>query len=136
MGGLYKEYIRSIKVLPPPEGLESRIITRIRRASILKARIRLALSSCGTVIAGALVLPAYSYTASELAESGFGSYASLILSDGAMLTAFWKEFGLTLLESFPILGVTMLCAAVLLSLSMLRLATKNFSVAIIHRQFA
>jgi len=84
----------------------------------------------------AQIVPAYSYMLSELAGSGFRGYVSLLLSDGVTLTVYWKEFGLTILESFPTVGVTLLCASILVALGMFRLAVKNFDAAIIHPQFA
>lgn len=135
MGSAYEKLMKNVTVAPP-KGLEAKVLLRIARARVLHARIRLALFGCVGAVATASVIPAYSYAASELAGSGFGSYAALLLSDGATLAFYWKEFGLTLLESFPVVGTTLLCATTLLSLSMFRLAAKSFDAAVIRQQFA
>jgi len=37
-----------------------------------------------------------------LAESNFGAYASLLLSDPGLLFKYWHSLGWSLLESFPV----------------------------------
>lgn len=120
----------------PPEALEQRVFLRIREAQVARARARLAIFGFGAVTGLFLSLPAYQYAMSELTTSGFLSYASLLLSDSGMLMLYWKEFGLTLLESLPVFGILLFGTAVLVFFGMLRLAAKNFDGAFMDQQFA
>ena len=46
-----------------------------------------------------------------LATSGFSNYLSLIVSDSSIITTYWKEVSLSLVESLPMLSVALLLLA-------------------------
>lgn len=44
---------------------------------------------------------------SQVSQSGFYEYASLLSSDGGILAVYWKEFTLLLTESLPLTSITL-----------------------------
>ena len=69
----------------------------------------------------------------QMGQSGFFDYASLALSDGGTMMTYWQEFSITLLESLPILGLTLTLLAVFTLLQSLRYAMKNSEAIFTHR---
>lgn len=94
----------------------SELPERVIRAVTLAARRRAFLRIWGML--PVFLLSAFGaffatqYTLSELSQSGFSSYLALLVSDGTALFAYWKELGITLAESLPLVGVTAFLAAV------------------------
>lgn len=80
--------------------------------------------SLGAFISSAV----YAYDAFK--ASNFGSYFSLIFSDTGSIAHWWKQLGLSLIESLPLLGVITLLASISVLLWSLRKFAKhtgNFS---------
>jgi len=93
--------------------LASRVMQRISARRLAKARFAATLYGVTTILGVILVVPAISYTISLAEQSGFMSYLSLIVSDGASLASTWKPFVLSLLESAPVVGTVLVLASVL-----------------------
>src|SRR3954469_4736282 len=74
------------------------VMQRISRRRLAKARTAAILYGVTTILGVALIIPAISYTISLAQQSGFTSYLSLIISDGASLASSWKPFILSVLE--------------------------------------
>ena len=93
--------------MSPPDELYPKIIGRIHaletRALFMR---RLALGGVSLVsIAG--LIPSMSYLISAFALSSFGQYLSLIASDGDIVLLNWKEFAFSLIESLPLMSITL-----------------------------
>lgn len=43
----------------------------------------------------------------QFTQSGFYEYASLLSSDGSVVTTYWKEFALSLTEALPLTEITL-----------------------------
>lgn len=88
-----------------PTYLVGRVRERIaileKRASAVRA---LTLVSVATLSFAGLVASCV-YVWTTLASSGFGQYLSIIVSDSGAALAYYKELGLVLLESSPVLGL-------------------------------
>ena len=65
------------------------------------------------------------YTAQELNSSGFYQYISLVFSDPGSLASYWKDFGLLLAESMPILAIATVLATAWAFLSSIKILVKN-----------
>ncbi len=109
------EYATSIT---PPRGLFSRIIKRLGLEKEL-VLVQSNLKFFGTLLAVFLVLSVFAAIGVRhiLAESSFGSYVSLALSDPGVAVKYWHSFVFALFESTP--GMT--AAALLLSVAFLLL---------------
>jgi hypothetical protein len=88
-----------------PLGFTDKVFASIdREAERLARRDRIV---WGTISAVSITAATFSgmYALEAWAASSFNSYFSLIFSDMSSLSLWWRELGMSLLESFPIVGV-------------------------------
>ena len=121
-------YLRSVTV---PDGLEARIMLKIgeeRRVSLKRKALWLAGLSL-TSFAGIISASLYLWRA--LHSSGAYQYFSLMVSDGATTAAYWKEFSMTLAESFPFVASAILLSVLAIFIWSGMRALKNSRLAFI-----
>jgi hypothetical protein len=103
----YYQLLKDIQV-EPPYGLSRRIMLHVDEANRSALRVRfftfviVALGSSVVFVDMAINL------FSNLGQTGFYQYSSLLLSDGATIGLYWKQLGLSLIESLPLLNIAML----------------------------
>jgi len=94
----------------PSNELYSRIISAIRREEELKQARRKAILFLSCFAISAVVLPfSLSILPAELERTGFIYYISTAVSDLNVFAVLWKDFGLAIIESMPLL-VLAICA--------------------------
>ena len=113
-----------------PPGLFKRIIARINleRATMIMRR-RFVYASIVFLSATVITIPAWLAFWSDFTQSGFAQYVSLMFYDFKIVLAHWQDFGLSLLETFPIVSTTVLLSlifAILVSLSLSLKYIKGF----------
>ena len=109
--------------LAAPEGLSEEIFIAVERAAERDARSKRYLWGSFSVVSLGLFVASGFYAAHSASATGFSSYFSLIFSDGSVVKSLWREVGLSLLESLPIIGFGVVLASVVAVLWSLR----NFS---------
>ncbi len=82
--------------------IEANIDKLLTRKNIIKGTIH-ATISCIAIFS--LVL-SFRYTTTAMIGSGFTSYISIIFTEGTNLLSSWKELGLVLIESLPVLSIS------------------------------
>lgn len=104
----------------PSSYLFERISTQIDSIRIRRDRMRISIH--GVIGIGALIslIPIVRYVSSEAVRSGFMSYVSLFMTDGAYLVNTWKEMSMSMLESAPITGIALTLGAILILINSLR----------------
>ena len=125
---------RTLQTVEPPQGLYAAVIARIELAKRRAAQLRTGAFAIVALISSAVLVPVVQYTASQLYTSGFYDYLSLMLSDHSLVFAYWREFGLSLLESLPSLALLLLLPiAAALAWSLTRLV-KNARTGFVYAQ--
>ena len=119
----YRKVMQHLEEVVPSGLLYRRIVARIHRAEQKRARLRLGCATLGTLLSCVVFIPVFNYFVLELVQSGVTQYISLVLSDGGLLLASWQEFLLSLAESLPITGISLLLGIIFLFLGSLRLAS-------------
>lgn len=120
-----KDWLHDAAINIPPKGLEGRIFAELSRQETAQTRIRLfsfgvaSIATCYGLILALGVLQA------ELLQSGFVKFLSLIISDFSVVLVLWKEFLLSLAESFPALETATVLGGILLFIISLRLLIKT-----------
>ena len=99
---------RVLSITEPPAGLFEAIMARIDAAKRRGAQIRAALFGAATFLCALTLVPVLQYTAEQLYASGFYDYLSLVASDHSLVLTYWREFGLSLVESLPSLALLLL----------------------------
>ncbi len=102
--------------IEPPQGLSRRIYIHIQQKihERKKRMFLVSISLYATALAG--VISGSWYLWENLRASSFYTYLSLIGSDGSLLLSSWKEFGLSLLESFPTIEIALILAGIVIIL--------------------
>jgi len=107
--------------LDPPGYLADRILAGIKvekELIILKRRLVAYSASIAGLLAVLVLVLAVS--ANELAASEFTDFAALLFSDPLTVFLYWREFGLSLLESLPATYFISALAAAFVSLSAIK----------------
>jgi len=118
-----------LNLIEPPGGLLQRIMARIqyeRRLMSLKKRI--IIFSLTLIISLAAVIFISKMTMSVATASGFTSFFSLIFSDLRIVLINWQSYGLSLLESFPVLGATGVLVAILILMESLKYLVEDLGL--------
>ena len=92
--------------------LKTTILKTIKREEIKRSVYRLVFSS---FLSLASIIIAFVYMVNifnDFNQSGLSEYLSLIYSDGALLMNYWQIYVMSIVESLPIIPITILVASV------------------------
>lgn len=109
----------------PPDDLFDKIARRIREEERRTFKRRLTIFSIALALSAAAFIPAFRAVETELAESGFVEFSSLLFSDSGAVLAYWQSFVFALLESLPTTGLIALLAAVFALLQSLKFFSRD-----------
>ncbi len=127
----YKRLFANLEPPEPPVGLFDKIFQGIhKKQHLLIIKRRIALFSIGVVGSAAAFIPVFQMTKSALAESGFMQFFSLFFSDFEVLTAYWHNFALALLESLPVISIAALLGTIFIFIGSLKFLTRDIKVAL------
>ena len=108
-----------------PKKLKKNIILLIQKEEYAYARKYVLMASMLGIISfigGAFSLR---YVFQGFVQSSFYSYASLLFSDPDILLQFWREFGLSLVETIPLFEMTTLLVTIAILLLSIRILANN-----------
>jgi hypothetical protein len=71
------------------------------------------------------LIPAWKVLASDLTQSGVFEYLSLVFSNGNSILPYWKELGLSIVESLPMMSIVLSLSLIFILFFSLRYATKQ-----------
>lgn len=106
--------------IDPPQALCGAILLEIETEKLRRARLHFLSVSTLAATSLAVIFPVLRYTAEAFSQSGFYQYASLLFFDGGSVLPYWKEFSLTIVESFPLMEITLSLSLVLVLVWSLR----------------
>ena len=104
--------MKEFNYIEPPLNLEASILRKISVARTRAARIHFAFLSTVSLLSLWGIFQTGISLWKSFSQSGFYDYLSLVMSDGATLTTYWKEFALSLVESLPLIGLITLFAII------------------------
>lgn len=107
-----QEWLRAASRTELPENLSARIIRAVEGREVFRRYRDSTVFGVLSVAAAYGLVLAFGEFRAELAETGFIRFVSLVVSDFSVLPLMWKEFLLSLAESFPVLGTTLLFAGI------------------------
>jgi hypothetical protein len=117
-----------LEYINPPAELANQIMVRIKNEQQRHARITFAYTSTISVVSAFFTYTIVTNLAQEFTQSGFYDYLSLMFSNGSNALTYWKEFTLTLAESFPAFGVIIFLSVGLATVISTRSAFNNSKV--------
>ncbi len=116
----FEQLFQPASNLSLPAGLAQTIWAKIQRRQQQRLRARLTLLSASILGSGLTILATARYAVSEIYQSGFLQYASVLFTDSHIALQHWQEFALSLLESLPVVGAALLLGTILVFLISLR----------------
>ena len=111
--------------LKPPKELREKILFSINKEEIRRAKTYFLVSVTTGLVSIFGLIFSVRYMIQEFYQSSFYSYLSLIFSDPSVVLSYWKELSMSLLETLPILGITISLIAVYVLLVSIRTLVKN-----------
>ena len=112
-------------IVEPKDGLVDdvwhQIVVREKRST----RIKLYLFSSAGLLSILGFIPALKALFDGFTQSGFYEYFSLVFSSGSNLFSYWKELGLSLIESLPVLNIIFTFSLVFIFLLSIRYVIKQ-----------
>jgi hypothetical protein len=96
-----EQILDNITELEPPKHLKMAVFARLEREKQKQIMRRKMALLGGFFVAGAGLLVAGAFFIKEIMVSDFWSIFSLSFTDAGTLLAYWQEFALSLLETFP-----------------------------------
>lgn len=118
----FEKLFSHLKPTEPPAGLFDRIILAIKREQELQHTRRLVFGFLGLLIISLVVIP-FSWTilADQIESSGILYFVSAATSDFNVFLVLWQDLALTILESLPVIGITIFTINMILAVFTLRL---------------
>jgi hypothetical protein len=108
-----------------PQGLYEKVILRIEAEKQRQiARKQLGVVLMVFLSLSVAAIPVWNAFWASIGQSGFGQYLSLIFSDSRVVISHWQDFGLSLLESLPVVNVAGFLAILLTFLLTLKFMFK------------
>lgn len=120
----------------PPTGLLEKILKRIHHEERVLATRRVIIFSATTLVSLPALILSAKMLLSDLAQSGFLNFFSLLFSDFSSVLAAWQSFSLILLETLPAISLTLVLAVILGLLQSIKSLRKNFKNIKSMRQLA
>ena len=111
--------------LKPSKELRQKILFSINKEEVRRAKVYFFVSITTASASVFGLIFSVRFMIQEFYQSSFGSFLSLIFSDPNTLASYWKELSMSLLETLPILGITISLIAVCAFLVSLRTLVKN-----------
>lgn len=111
--------------IEPPADLLNKIMSRLDKEKKLQAlRKRLILVAASFLPLLAAAVPVWRSFQLNIIQSGLSEYMGLMLYDFKIVLANWQDFGLSVLESLPIISAVPMLALLLSWLLALKFAVK------------
>jgi hypothetical protein len=110
------------------EKLFAEIMLRIKRGQRILAIRRLFIFSLTAIFSAVIFVFAFNILGVKISESGFLQFFSLIFSDFKTVITYWESFALSLLESLPIISLTIVLATIFAFLESLKFLARDIKI--------
>lgn len=131
----YERIFSKISEKEPPSRLFGVILQNIENRRNRMEKIRKSFFGAMAFISAFAGFFAFKFVVSEFGHSAFFEYFSLIFSDTALITAYWREFVSILAESLPVFGLVAFSAALFSFFGSLFLSLKNSRITFFRNSF-
>jgi hypothetical protein len=129
----YNRLFEHLEQKEPRAGLLDKVLLSISKETVSRALwAKTVVSGIISLAAIVAIIPSWLITRSEIYQSGFSQFLSLLMSDTNTVMAFWKEFSLSLLESFPLVGTIAVFGSILIFMISIRFFVRDIT-RIVHQ---
>lgn len=130
----YEKLFTPFKSPEPPEGLFEQIMRRVHKEERLLAVKRMIVFSLGLIGSAIAFFPALQTMRGVFAESGFMEFFSLLFSDAGLVMTYWQNFIMTLLESLPVISLSIFLAVIFVFLESFKFLAMDIKFIFTSRQ--
>jgi len=124
-----EEIFAGLALAEPPKNLLGKIMRRIeieRKLSTIRRRVAIfSVFALGSLVA---LIPSLNSVRAGIYESGFSRLFSLMFSDFDAVISFWQNYAISLLETAPVMNITLLLVVALVFLGSAKLLAKDIGV--------
>jgi len=99
-------------VIEPSENLRNSIINKIKKEEMKRTIYKIVFSSVVSLSSVSLAIFSITYVIKDAYQSGLSEYLSLLLSDGGLLVSYWQTYAMSIVESLPIVPITLVVASI------------------------
>lgn len=114
--------------IDPPKGLREAVSERIKAERKKKAFRKKALYFCGFFVSGSGILFSMIFFGKEILISDFWNIILLLLTDMRIVSMYWQEFFLSLLETFPFEALAVVLAPTFMLLVLMKKYTEQQNI--------
>jgi len=104
---------KTIGELKSSDLLSSKILLRINQEEIKRFKLRIFITRAVGSLSFVAFFPILINLISQLQNSGFWNYLSLLFTDTGTVALYWKQFSMSLIEATPMFPLTMILLSLL-----------------------
>lgn len=120
--------MKNIIKIQPSGDLYEKIVSDIHAKRIRLAKMKCVFFTASSFVFLMAVVLSFNYVLQGFTSTGFWNYFSLMFSDVGTVFVYWKEYLLSLVESFPVVSFTFFLLMTLLLLGSVRLIIRNILI--------
>ena len=114
------------------ERIINTVMKRVERSRIIRARISTAMNGLVAILSLAAFVPAIGYLMGTAAQTGFFTYASLLISDTGSVAYSWNTFLVSIADSAPLMGIIAVVTVVLVLAASARSLARSMASLSMH----
>jgi len=115
------------------ERIINTVMKRVERSRIIRARLSAAMNGLVAILSLAAFVPAIGYLMGTASQTGFFTYASLLISDTGSVAHSWNTFLVSIADSAPLMGaIAVVTVVLILAASARSLSRSMASLSIRH----
>ena len=99
-------------MVEPSKNLKISILNKIKLEEMKMAIYKKVFSSVASLASVSLAIIFIIDIIKDAYQSGLSEYLSLLFSDGASLISYWQSYAMSIIESLPILQITIVFASI------------------------
>jgi hypothetical protein len=98
--------------IEPSLNLKNSIINKIKKEEMKMTIYKIVISSVVSLTSVLVAIIFVINIIQDASQSGLTNYLSLLLSDGASILSYWQSYALSIVESLPIIPITIVFASI------------------------
>jgi hypothetical protein len=111
---------KNMDILKKQSELLAKVMQRIEKEEVARARRKKIISSLGLAVSGGLFIAGLYVVWVEAGQAGLPQIFSLLVSDLPSVVAVWQQFCMLVLESLPVTGLMLVTASIFVALESLK----------------
>jgi hypothetical protein len=113
MSNNLEKAFKALGELKSPDLLNSKILLRIDRERVKRLNRQVLITRIVGGLSFVSFFPIFINLVSQMQNSGFWNYLSLLFTDTGIVMTYWKQFSMSLIEATPVFPLTLILISLL-----------------------